>query len=94
MTTETLHYETARAAQQLYAGDEKNLRALESELGVKATARDGWIKLEGEADAVARAKRLFQTLERGQQDGGGNTPRESKQQGHRQLGRGDREKGS
>ena len=73
MTTETLHYESARAAQQLYAGDDKNLRLLETELAVKATARDGWIKLDGEAEAVARAKRLFQTLERGQQDGGGST---------------------
>ena len=73
MTTETLHYESARAAQQLYAGDEKNLRLLETELAVKATARDGWIKLDGEAEAVASAKRLFQTLERGQQDGGGAT---------------------
>ena len=76
MITETLHYESARAAQQLYAGDEKNLRSLETELGVKATARDGWIRIEGEADAVGRAKQLFQTLERGQQEGAATKPRD------------------
>ena len=76
MITETLHYESARAAQQLYAGDEKNLRSLEAELGVKATAREGWIRLEGEAEAVGRARQLFQTLERGQQEGATTRPRE------------------
>ncbi len=76
MITETLHYESARAAQQLYAGDEKNLRSLETELGVKATARDGWIRLEGETEAVGRAKQLFQTLERGVQEGAATRPRD------------------
>jgi phosphate starvation-inducible PhoH-like protein len=76
VTTETLHYESARAAQALYAGDEKNLRTLETELGVKATAREGWIRLEGTKDAVARARGFFQALERGHQDGGAARPRE------------------
>jgi hypothetical protein len=35
------------------------LQSLETELGVKATAREGWIKLEGEADGVECAKQLF-----------------------------------
>ncbi len=69
MTTETLHYESARVAQSLFGNDEKNLRALETELDVKATSRDGWIKLEGEPDAVASARQVFQHLERNQQEG-------------------------
>lgn len=69
MTTETLHYESARVAQSLFGNDEKNLRALETELEVKATSRDGWIKLEGEPDAVASARKVFQHLERNQQEG-------------------------
>lgn len=69
MTTETLHYESARVAQSLFGNDEKNLRALETELDVKATSRDGWIKLEGEPDAVASARKVFQHLERNQQEG-------------------------
>lgn len=63
MVSETLHFENARLAQQLFNNDSKNLRALEEELGVKATAREGWIKLDGAADAVRQAKQLFQFLE-------------------------------
>jgi phosphate starvation-inducible protein PhoH and related proteins len=63
MATETLHFENARAAQQLFNHEPRNLQALESDLDVKATAREGWIKLEGPADAVQRAKQLFASLE-------------------------------
>jgi phosphate starvation-inducible PhoH-like protein len=63
MATETLHFENARFAQQLFNHEPRNLQALESELGVKATAREGWIKLEGQADAIERAKHLFISLE-------------------------------
>jgi phosphate starvation-inducible PhoH-like protein len=61
--TETLHYENARFAQQLFNNEPRNLQSLETELGVKATAREGWIKLDGPADAVERAKQLFVSLE-------------------------------
>jgi len=74
--TETLHFDSAHAARALYGNDERHLRTLESELSVKVTARDGWIKLEGEAEAVDRARRLFLILQRQQQDGGGARPRE------------------
>ncbi len=63
MATETLHYENARFAQQLFNHEPRNLQSLEAELGVKATSRDGWVKLDGEASAVERAKQLFSSLE-------------------------------
>jgi len=63
VATETLHFENARFAQQLFNNDTRNLEALERHLGVKATSRDGWIKLEGAADAVERTKQLFVSLE-------------------------------
>jgi phosphate starvation-inducible PhoH-like protein len=63
MATETLHFENARLAQQLYNNDTRNLQALQEQLGVKATSREGWIKLEGQADAIERAKHLFLLLE-------------------------------
>ena len=63
MPTETLHFENARVAQQLFNNDPRNLQTLETELGVKATARDGWIKLDGATDALERAKHLFVSLE-------------------------------
>ncbi len=47
MASETLHFENARLAQQLFNNDIRNLQSLEHELGVKATSREGWIKLEG-----------------------------------------------
>jgi len=63
MPTETLHFENARVAQQLFNHEPRNLATLETELGVKATAREGWIKLEGATDAIERAKQLFVSLE-------------------------------
>ena len=63
MASETLHFENARFAQQLFANDSQNLQAIEELLGVKTTSREGWIKLEGAADAVERAKQMFQLLE-------------------------------
>ena len=67
--TETLHFENARLAQQLYNNDPRNLQALEHQLGVHATSREGWIKLEGEPDALERAKQLFLMLEQSLQAG-------------------------
>jgi phosphate starvation-inducible protein PhoH and related proteins len=63
MPSETLHYESARFAQQLFNNDPRNLQALEDELSVKATAREGWIKLDGTQEDVTRARQLFQHLE-------------------------------
>jgi len=63
MPVETLHFESARVAQQLYNNDPRNLQAIDQQLGVKATSREGWIKLEGDADGVDRAKHLFLMLE-------------------------------
>lgn len=63
MTTETLHFESARIVQQLYNNDPQNLASLETALKVKAIARDGFIKLEGEEQGVALARQMFQTLE-------------------------------
>jgi phosphate starvation-inducible protein PhoH and related proteins len=69
MPTETLHFENARIAAQLFGGDEKNLASLEHLLGVKATTREGWIKLDGSAEDVARAKELFHLLEKSVREG-------------------------
>ena len=63
MPSETLHFENARLAQQLFNNDLHNLQSLEKELGIKATSREGWIKLEGAPEAIERAKQLFLLLE-------------------------------
>lgn len=60
---EILHFESARQAQALFQNDPKNLQAVERALGVRATSREGWIKLEGAVDAVGRARRMFELLD-------------------------------
>lgn len=60
---EILHFESARQAQALFNNDPKNLQAVERALGVKATSREGWIKLEGATEAVGRARRMFELLD-------------------------------
>ena len=79
MPVETLHFENARLAQQLYNNDPRNLQAVEEQLGVKATSREGWIKLEGEPEALDRAKHLFLMLEDSVQAG---TPVRSREFSH------------
>ena len=76
MATETLHYENARQAQQLFNNDPRNLQTLEEQLGVKATSREGWIKLEGPAADLERAKQVFQFLEESVKAGGAIKNRE------------------
>src|SRR5688572_2690581 len=63
MPSETLHFENARLAQQLFNNDPRNLQLLNEELAIKATAREGWIKLEGSAEAIDSAKEFFHHLE-------------------------------
>ncbi len=63
MSSETLHFENARLAQQLFNNDIHNLQTLEQTLGIKATSREGWIKLEGQPEAIERAKQMFLLLE-------------------------------
>ncbi len=62
MPSITLTFDSARQAQQLFDNDPHNLKLLKEHLEVNATARDGWIKLEGEEDALNLAKEAFDSL--------------------------------
>jgi phosphate starvation-inducible PhoH-like protein len=70
MPVETLHFENARLAQQLFNGDPRNLTALQEALGVKATSREGWIRLDGPQEAIEHASQLFRLLEESLKSGG------------------------
>jgi phosphate starvation-inducible PhoH-like protein len=70
MPAETVHFENARLAQQLFNHEPRNLQALEAELAVKAVAREDWIKLEGEMEDIARARDMFHLLEKSLKAGG------------------------
>ncbi|HUB66560.1 MAG TPA: PhoH family protein [Candidatus Methylacidiphilales bacterium] len=61
-TSETLNFENARAAQALYVNDPQNLRRLEERFGVKITTREGWIKIDGPAESITKARDVFQQL--------------------------------
>ncbi|MFA7344117.1 MAG: PhoH family protein [Terrimicrobiaceae bacterium] len=58
----TLEFENARALQALYGGDEKLLRELESELAVRVTTRDGWLRIEGDGADLSRARAVVEQL--------------------------------
>ncbi len=67
--TQTLQFESARSLAQLFANDLSLLKRLEETLGVKVTTREGWLKIEGEDDRIAQARRVFDQLERARQSG-------------------------
>ena len=62
METLTLEFENARTAQSVYGGDPKLLHELERRLEVRITARDGWIRVEGEKAAVEHARDALEQL--------------------------------
>jgi phosphate starvation-inducible PhoH-like protein len=67
--TETLDFESARAVQSVLGNELKNLQLLEERLGVKATTRDGWIKLDGAKAAVDKALLVLGQLQAAQEKG-------------------------
>jgi phosphate starvation-inducible protein PhoH and related proteins len=64
MGSETLHFDNPRLAQALYANEPKNLRLVEDLFGLKVSAREDWIAVEGDADGVEKARKLFAELRR------------------------------
>ena len=67
--SQTLQFESARALQALYGGDLKLLKTLEEELAVRLTTRDGWVRIDGPAENVERAREVFAQLETARQNG-------------------------
>lgn len=69
MSTQTLHFPSARHLNQLYCGRPENLALVEKLLGASATTREEWLKLEGDEAAVTRAESFFQFLNDGREQG-------------------------
>ena len=61
---QTIHFDNAREAQDLAGRGYRLLGRVETALGVRATARDLWLKLEGEPGRVAQAVRFFELMRR------------------------------
>ena len=68
-STKTLSYPTARHLSQLYCGAEDNLTQVEKTLGVRLVTRDDWLKIDGPAEAIARAEEFFTLLNTGRTQG-------------------------
>ncbi len=64
MGSETLHFDNPRVAQSLYANEPRNLRLIEDLLGVKISAREDWISVEGSPASIEKTKLLFTELQR------------------------------
>ncbi len=62
MTSKTIHFPSPRHLASLYGGREENLVHAEGALGVKLTTREDWLKIDGPADPVTQAGRLFEFL--------------------------------
>ena len=65
-----LEFDTPQFLHGLFANDPKNLSYLESAMGVKVVARDGWVVVSGDEAAVSSAKAVFADLENAQRKGG------------------------
>ena len=62
MISKTFHFPSPRHLASLYGGREENLVHAEGALGVKLTTREDWLKIDGPADSVTQAGRLFEFL--------------------------------
>ncbi len=69
MATKTLQFENPRFLQSLFANDITLLRRLQEAIAVKVTTRDGWVRFEGEDEAVHRAEQVFRNLENARRKG-------------------------
>lgn len=71
----TIYFQSPRQLAQLYCGKEENLAKIEKAFSVRLASRDDWVKIEGEAEAVARTEGFFDVLNQGR--GKGLTIRET-----------------
>lgn len=69
MPQETIHFASARQLSQLFNDDLRNLTLTEQTLGASLVCRDDWLQIEGEAEAIAGVKSLFELLEMARKQG-------------------------
>jgi phosphate starvation-inducible PhoH-like protein len=60
--TQTLEFDSPRTLGQLFLNDLGNLQNVEHALGVKVTTREGWLRVEGEPEGVAKTAAMFRQL--------------------------------
>ena len=65
----TFEFESARTLGSLFLNDLGNLQLIERTLGVKLTTREGWLRVEGQAPAIALVGEIFRQLEGARKSG-------------------------
>ncbi len=70
MPSDTIQYETTELLQALTAHDRHLLRDLGEAFHVQITSRDGWVKLDGEEDAISGAREVLHQVEKVRRQGG------------------------
>ena len=69
MAIRTLHFPSPRHLHQLYAGDERNLLAVEQHFQAKLTSRDDWIQITAKESDIDRIDTLFSFLNKAREQG-------------------------
>ena len=64
MAEKTVHFDNAREAQEITGRRFEFLPRIEQTLKVRLTARDTWVRIEGEPKFVGTAERFFEALRR------------------------------
>ncbi len=59
-----VQFDNAKEARDLAGHKPETMRQIERTLGVRLTARDAWVRIEGEPEETARAHRYFEALRR------------------------------
>ncbi len=70
MPQTTLTYETPQFLHSILGNDLANLRILQEAFGIKATTREGWVKLDGADEDIAAAQNVMTELEKVRRSGG------------------------
>ncbi len=68
--SETLTFENPHFLQSLFANDLGLLKQLEKRLSIRVATRDGWVKIGGAPENVAKGRSVFESLESMRRKGG------------------------
>ena len=74
MAEKTIEFESPHFLHSLFADDLSHLRKLEEKLGITATTRDAWLKLNGDESQLEKATAILEDLESARRSGGEITP--------------------
>ncbi|MFT4902141.1 MAG: phosphate starvation-inducible PhoH-like protein [Lentimonas sp.] len=69
MSSETIHFPSARQLSQLYANDVRNLEEAERSLSVRLSSREDWLQIEGSTESIEQVKAVFELLDTARKQG-------------------------